>query len=103
MAESQNPEVVVPTQIVPNAVSSAQIPVTPQGDQGRPASEGGIPTVKKSYLSKTLWTNLLLAVLALAVPGIHDWVWAHPEYLVYAYTLVNFVLRKMSKDKVELW
>jgi len=53
----------------------------------------------KSILkSKTFWSNLLAAALVPFLPESMK----NPEYLVYAITAVNVLLRLISKGKVEL-
>ena len=59
--------------------------------------------MKKSWLSKTLWTNLILAVGSLFIPNVNTWVAAHPEVVVIIFTVVNVILRAVTKDKLELW
>lgn len=58
---------------------------------------------KAPWLSKTLWANMMMAILALLVPGAHDWAMSHPEALTMGFTVVNMLLRLVSKDKLQLF
>lgn len=55
-------------------------------------------TTKSPFLSKTLWMNFILAASAIFLPAVHDWVVAHGDYMAYAVTAANFVLRFFTKD-----
>lgn len=55
---------------------------------------------KKWYLSKTLWTNFLMGVVAIAVPKVKDVL--TPDMLAGLFMCVNMVLRMVTKDKLEL-
>lgn len=57
-------------------------------------------STKKWYLSKTLWSNLILGVLALAVPWVRDNV--TQDTLVSVFAGINIVLRLITKDKLTL-
>lgn len=57
---------------------------------------------KKPWLSKTLWTNFLLATAALTVPSIQEWIKSHPEAMSAAFAGINMLLRWLTKDKLEL-
>lgn len=59
-------------------------------------------TEKKPWLSKTLWGNAIMAVLALVVPGVAGWLQANPQALVLIFTVVNMGLRLITKDKLSL-
>lgn len=59
-------------------------------------------TTKPAYLSKTLWVNALLAVSALFVPSINEWVVVNPDSVAIVFTVVNFALRLITKDKISL-
>jgi hypothetical protein len=54
--------------------------------------------IKKIWQSKTFWTNLLMAAVVPFLPAELK----NPEYVVYAITAVNVILRLVSKGKVEL-
>jgi len=58
-------------------------------------------TTKKPYLSKTLWTNLVLALVAF-FPGARDFIAGQPDIFMWAFAFVNIVLRFVTKDKIEL-
>lgn len=55
---------------------------------------------KAWYLSKTIWTNFILGVVVLAVPGAKEIV--NEEILFAAFSLINIVLRAVSKDKIQI-
>lgn len=57
------------------------------------------PEVKKIWLSKTFWTNVVLAAAIPFLPAEMQ----KPEYVAYLMAGVNFGLRLISKGKVELW
>lgn len=56
---------------------------------------------KKPWQSKTVWTNLILAVVAF-MPSVGDWFQANPQVIVVLFTVVNLILRAVTKDKIEL-
>jgi hypothetical protein len=58
--------------------------------------------VKKPWLSKTLWMNAIMAVSALFLPGVGEWITAHPMEILYIVTGLNFLLRFVSKGKIQL-
>lgn len=55
---------------------------------------------KPALKSKTLWANLLMAALYLFAPGIAEKV--TPDIMVGIFTVVNILLRFVSKDKISL-
>ena len=57
---------------------------------------------KKPWLSKTLWGNLVMAALALVVPGVSTWLQANPQVMVIAFAGANALLRLITKDKLSL-
>lgn len=57
---------------------------------------------KKPWFSKTLWANLVMAVLAITVPGAHEWAVANPEMMAMGFAAVNAILRLATKDKLQL-
>jgi len=57
--------------------------------------------VKPWYLSKTLWTNAILGVLALAVPWVKENITS--DLLAYIFMGANGLLRLITKDKISLW
>lgn len=58
--------------------------------------------VKKPWLSKTLWTNLVVIVGTMFVPAVADFVSANPEIMVSIWGGVNILLRWVSKDKLSI-
>jgi|LakMenEpi03Aug12_release.lakeMendotaPanAssembly.Ray.scaffolds.fasta_scaffold08687_12 hypothetical protein len=61
---------------------------------------------KKSYLSKSMWLGLLVAVsglLSSVLPSFHSWVVENNEFLLMAIGFVSMGLRAITKDKVVLW
>ena len=56
---------------------------------------------KKPWLSKTIITNALLAVLAF-VPGGKEYVAAHPDMVMMGWAAVNIVLRLITKGKITI-
>lgn len=58
---------------------------------------------KPAYLSKTLLLNAFLAVCALFVPSVNDWANAHPDMVVGIFTVVNMILRFVTKEKLSLY
>ena len=59
--------------------------------------------MKPAYLSRTLRSNLILAGLALAIPSSSEYLTSHPDILVGAFTIVNMLLRFVTKEGVTLW
>ena len=60
------------------------------------------PDTKKPWQSKTIWTNVILALLALLSPTAQAWASDHPEVLPLFFTAVNVALRFITKDAVSL-
>lgn len=58
--------------------------------------------MKKPWLSKTLWVNALVAVLALAYPPASEWMLANSGTVVTLFAVLNMVLRLVSKEKISL-
>ncbi|NDC96241.1 hypothetical protein EB077_13115 [bacterium] len=61
---------------------------------------------KKSYLSKSMWLGLLIAVsglLSSVIPSFHEWVISNNEFLLMAIGVVSMGLRAVTKDKIVLW
>jgi len=68
----------------------------------RSHTKGGLRMESKpSYLSKTLWINVIMAGTAF-IPGVHEWLSHNPEAIGLFFAGVNFVLRFISKDKITL-
>lgn len=57
---------------------------------------------KKPWFSKTLILNLVLALSAMFLPSVKDYIVAHPEGVTLAFTGLNMVLRLISKDTISL-
>jgi uncharacterized membrane protein YadS len=57
---------------------------------------------KKPWLSKTVWVNLIGALLALVYPPAGEWIAAHPEVTMGLFAGLNVILRLVSKDKISL-
>lgn len=56
---------------------------------------------KKPWESKTLWTNLILAIVALLpVDGLQDWFLQNQGFMPMLFLGVNSVLRLISKDPI---
>jgi len=59
---------------------------------------------KAAYLSKTLWTNLVMGFVAIViafVPAAETYV--NSEVVMMIFALVNMVMRMVTKDRVVLW
>jgi len=59
------------------------------------------PVIKPWWVSKTMWTNLLIAMAAF-FPPIQDWISKNPEQMVWVWAGINLVLRFISKGKISL-
>ena len=60
-----------------------------------------LPVPKPAYLSKTIWANLLMAIIgvvAVWVPDVAKWV--DKDGVIMLFAAVNIVLRAVTKDKV---
>ena len=44
---------------------------------------------KPWYTSKTIWTNLIMAVTIIFWPGVKEWVAANPDTVAIGWTVVN--------------
>jgi hypothetical protein len=58
---------------------------------------------KKSYLSKTLWVNFIIAGTALFVPAVSTWISGHAGESAMIMAGISAGLRLISKDKIVLW
>jgi len=56
---------------------------------------------KNVLVSKTLWVNLLMAIAAF-FPSVNVWIGAHPDVFALGFSVINMILRMISKDKLEL-
>lgn len=57
---------------------------------------------KKAWLSKTLWTNVIMAVAAIFWPAASDFIAQNPEVSAVFFSGVNFLLRFVTKDKLSI-
>lgn len=60
-----------------------------------------MPTSKAPYLSKTLWSNAILAACAF-FPGAETFITTHPQLIVAVLAGVNMGLRFFTKDQLSL-
>lgn len=58
--------------------------------------------VKKPWLSKTLWTNLIVAATAFYPPA-SGWIAAHVELFSLGWGALNMILRMVTKDSLTFW
>jgi len=56
---------------------------------------------KATWLSKTMWMNMLVAIAAF-LPPVQDYIGKHPETFVWVLTVANMILRFISKGKIVL-
>lgn len=56
---------------------------------------------KKAWGSKTVWTNLILAMAAF-VPPVQEYISGHPEMVAIGWSVINIMLRLISKDKIQI-
>jgi hypothetical protein len=59
---------------------------------------------KKPYLSKTLWTNAVVALFAIVgawVPQVQEVM--SEANVILIFSVINVVLRLVTKSKLELW
>lgn len=57
---------------------------------------------KKLWESKTLWVNLIMALSAMFVPAVKEFIVANPEAVTMIFTGINFLLRIITKGKIVL-
>jgi len=57
---------------------------------------------KVPWLSKTLWVNAVIAVLALFLPSASEWVAGNPAAAMGVMSAINMGLRLITKDKLRL-
>lgn len=57
---------------------------------------------KPAYLSKTVWSNLILLVILPFLPESAK-AYVSAENVAYLFAGVNLLLRLISKDKLSLW
>lgn len=65
-------------------------------------SEQTSPATKPVYLSKTIWSNLIIALLPL-FPVVSEIFKANPWLHESIFLVANLVLRAVTKDKLTLW
>jgi hypothetical protein len=58
--------------------------------------------MKKAWLSKTMWINLLMAVGAMFFPPMSDFMSSNPEAIGFIWGAVNMLLRFVTKDQITL-
>lgn len=62
---------------------------------------------KSAFLSKTLWLNAIMAILAIALPSFVTWTQANAEtyaqIVAIVFMGVNFLLRWITKGKIQLY
>jgi len=59
---------------------------------------------KKAWMSKTLWTNMTMAIFAVVaawVPQVGEIV--NEEAIMMMFAMINMILRLVTKDKIVLW
>jgi flagellar biosynthesis protein FliR len=56
---------------------------------------------KSPIQSKTLWTNLILAIVAF-IPAAQVFIQGHPLFLAEGFAVINVGLRLITKDKISL-
>lgn len=57
---------------------------------------------KKPWQSKTILLNFICATSALFIPSVGEWVNAHPLEVTSLFSILNIVLRVISKDKISI-
>ena len=57
---------------------------------------------KSPLLSKTLWVNFIMAMSALFIPAIKEWMVASPDMVAMIFSGVNMLLRLVTKQKLGL-
>lgn len=69
--------------------------------EGYKLDDNSLPT-KSPWLSKTLWTNVIVGILAF-MPWLRDWVGAHPQVFIGLFALANIALRWATKGSIQLY
>lgn len=57
---------------------------------------------KKPWQSKTIIVNFVAAAGALFFPPFTQWISAHPAEIASAFSILNIVLRVITKDKIAI-
>jgi hypothetical protein len=55
---------------------------------------------KKWWQSKTIWTNLIMAVAAF-IPSVNAWIVANPTMIALAFVIINLILRAVTKSAID--
>lgn len=58
--------------------------------------------MKKPWQSKTILVNFLVAASALFYPPVGEWVSANPSEVATLFSILNIVLRLVTKDKIAI-
>ena len=58
--------------------------------------------MKNPMLSKTLWTNFLLAAFALFFTPAQEWMAENPTAVAVVWSGINMALRFFTKDKLSI-
>lgn len=58
--------------------------------------------MKKPWQSKTILVNFICASSALFFPSVGEWISAHPLEMTSLFSILNIVLRVISKDKISI-
>jgi len=58
--------------------------------------------VKKPWLSKTLWVNLIGAASAMFFPPVGDFISSNPEIVMVLWSGINMLLRLVTKGAVSI-
>ena len=56
---------------------------------------------KPFYQSKTLWLNLLMAIVAF-IPPAHEFITSNPEVVSLGFVVINMFLRLVTKDELQI-
>lgn len=57
---------------------------------------------KKPWQSKTIIVNFLVAASAMFYPPVGEWVSKNPSEVATLFSILNIVLRLVSKDKIAI-
>lgn len=60
------------------------------------------PTAKPWWYSKTVWLNIL-ALLAMAIPAVRDWVAKNPVEPVAVFTALGVIIRFVTSGKISIF
>ena len=59
------------------------------------------PVKKSPFLSRTLWTNFIVALVAF-FPVANEWIAGNPLFFTIAFSVVNMFLRFITKDPLKV-